>query len=337
MRAEQQWTTARVRAIHEPAEDVRLLELEPAQRATSCPPGSHLDVELTIDGRPSVRSYSVIGAAPQDGAWRIAVRRVADSRGGSRLMWSLAPGATVRITRPTSHFELGFGRPEYVLVAGGIGITPLLGMAQVLTRTKHRLRLLYAARKRSQMPFLAELRAMLGERLEVYVDEEGARIDLAAEIGRLHPEGEMYVCGPVQMMEAARELWRRSGRPMPCLRFETFGSSGHTRLQPFTVTVRDHGRSILVERERTLLEALQQAGLEIAYDCLRGECGLCQVTVIGHAGPLDHRDVFLSEAQKREGDRLCACVSRGTGAMTIDTGYRTGLGGGLPRTPAVRA
>ena len=161
MRAEKQWTTARVRAIQEPAEQVRLFELEPAGGATPYPPGSHLDVELLIDGRPGLRSYSVVGAAPQDGAWRIAVRRVADSRGGSRLLWLLAPGATVRITRPRSHFELGFGRPEYVLVAGGIGITPLLGMAQVLSRTRHRLSLLYAGRKRREMPFLPELEALL--------------------------------------------------------------------------------------------------------------------------------------------------------------------------------
>jgi ferredoxin-NADP reductase len=336
MRSEKQWTVATVRAVREPAEDVRLFELEPESGATPYQPGSHIDVDVTIEGRPGIRSYSVVGAAPSAGAWRIAVRRVADSRGGSRAMWSLAPGAKLRITRPRSHFELGFGRPEYVLVAGGIGITPMIGMAETLSRTKHKFRLLYAGRTRRQMPFLGELQALLGQRLEVFTDQEGTRIDLAAEIARLHPEGEMYVCGPVQMMEAAQELWRRSGRAPTSLRFETFGSSGHIKLQEFTAQIQDHARTLRIPREQTLLEALQQAGIDIAYDCLRGECGLCQVTVLDHEGPIDHRDVFLSEAQKDENNRLCTCVSRGTGTITIDTGYRPELSGALPRAPAVK-
>ncbi|MBV8094386.1 MAG: oxidoreductase [Acetobacteraceae bacterium] len=336
MRSEKQWTTATVTGIHPAAEDIRLFELEPEGGATPYKLGSHIDVALMVEGRSILRSYSVVGSAPVAGAWRIAVRRVGDSRGGSRAMWGLKHGDALRITRPRSHFELGFGRPEYVLVAGGIGITPILGMADALNRTKHRFRLLYAGRRRRQMAFLTELEHLLGDRLQVFCSEEGSRIDLAGEIARLHREGEMYVCGPVQMMEAARELWRASGRAPTSLRFETFGSSGHLPLQPFTAKLQDHGIELHVSREQSLLEALQNAGIEIAYDCLRGECGLCQVTVLSHEGPVDHRDVFLSEVQKHSSHKLCACVSRGTGTITIDTGFRRELRGVLPRTPGGR-
>jgi vanillate O-demethylase ferredoxin subunit len=183
---------------------------------------------------------------------------------------------------------------------------------------------------------MQELHDLLGDRLEVFSDDDETRIDLAEEIARLHPEGEMYVCGPVQMMEAAQELWRQSGRPATYLRFETFGSSGHLALHPFTLKVQDHELTLKVERDQSVLEVLQQAGVDIAYDCLRGECGLCQVAVLDHDGPIDHRDMFLSEEQKKESRRLCACVSRGTGTVTIDTGYRPALGGALPRGPTAR-
>lgn len=147
-----------------------------------------------------------------------------------------------------------------MLIPGDIGITPLVGMAQVLSRARRRLCLLDAARQRSHMPFLEELRVLLGERLEIYADEEDMGIDLAGEIARLHPEGEMYVRGPVQMMEAAQELWRCFGRPPTFLRFETYGLSGHSKLQPSTVTVQDHSRAIKVEREGTLLKRCSRRG-----------------------------------------------------------------------------
>jgi len=315
----------RVRAIHEPAEDVRLFELVPeAGAATPYPVGSNLTVTLSTGGRPLTRCYSLIGAEPADGAWRIAVKRVQPSRGGSAAMWALAPGAVLTVTEPQSHFELALGRPDYLLIAGGIGITPILGMAERLARLGYRPRLIYAARKRTQLAFLDRLQALLGDRLVLAVDEEGGRVDFAAEIARLHAEGEVYMCGPAGMMEAMRTAWAAAGRAPIGLRFETFGSSGARAAEPFTVHVRDHGRDVQVPADRSLLDALADAGIELAYDCLRGECGLCVVEV-APGGTIDHRDVFLGPEQKHAGTKLCACVSRAAGEITIDTGYRPAL------------
>jgi ferredoxin-NADP reductase len=316
----------RVHAIEEPAEDVRLLALVPETgAATPYPAGSHLTVTLPVGDRLLTRSYSLIGETPADGAWRIVVKRVVPSRGGSAAMWALVPGAVLTVTEPRSHFELALGRPDYLLIAGGIGITPILGMAERLVRLGHRPRLVYAARKRSQMAFVGRLQALLGDRLVLTVDEDGGSLDLAREIACLHAEGEIYMCGPAGMMEAARAAWQDAGRLPTRLRFETFGSSGARPATAFTVHVRDHGRDVPVPPDRSLLDALADAGIELAYDCLRGECGLCVVDVTATAGMLDHRDVFLSAHQKQASTKLCACVSRADADITIDTGYRPAL------------
>ena len=323
MQADGRQVRVRIRAIHEPAQDIRLFELVPeAGPATPYPAGSHLTVTLSDS---LARSYSLIGEEPADGAWRIAVKRVSPSRGGSAAMWALEQGAVLSVTEPQSHFDLAIGRPDYLLLAGGIGITPLIGMAERLVRLGRRPRLVYAARTRGQMAFLDRLQALLGERLTLIVDDEGGRLDLAGEIARLHADGEIYMCGPAGMMAAAQAAWHVAGRKPTRLRFETFGSSGTRPAVPFTVQVRDHGRDVLVPADRSLLDALADQGIELASDCLRGECGLCVVEVTGPAGALDHRDVFLSAEQKQAGIKLCACVSRADGTITIDTGYRPAL------------
>jgi len=183
-------------------------------------------------------------------------------------------------------------------------------------------RLLYAGRARGAMPFLAELRARLGDRLCTFVSAEGERLDPAAAIAELHPQGELYVCGPLALLEAVQAAWYRVDRPPGRLRFETFGSSGRHPRAPFVARVRDHAITVSVPRDGTLLDALAAAGVELPADCLRGECGLCTVRVVACDGALDHRDVFLSTAEKTRGDRLCACVGRvHGGSVTIDTGY----------------
>src|SRR5579875_651854 len=305
---------AAVRAAREVAEGVRLLELVPAAGVRPYPVGSHLDIAVRIEGRDDVRSYSLVGARPEAGAYRIAVRQVAASRGGSEHVRALSAGAATLISRPRSHFELQYGRPEYLLIAGGIGITPMVGMSQTLARHGRPFRLLYAGRARAQMPFVDELAERLGERLELFVSAEGRRLDLAAEIDRLDPDGELYLCGPQRLREAATAVWRARGRPAERLRYETFASDGGRANEPFRVRVADHGgRELVVPRHRSLLDALADHGIEVMSDCRRGECGLCRVRVLAADAEIDHRDVYLSDEEKAAGDGLLACVSRGCG------------------------
>lgn len=315
---------ATVRAVRDVASDVRMIEIEPEGEARPYPTGSHLDIAVEIDGLPDTRSYSLVGEGPVDGAYRISVKEIPESRGGSVFVRALQPGARVEISEPQSHFELQYGRPEYLLIAGGIGITPILGMAAALERHGRPFRLLYAARTREQMPFVDELAELVGDRLELFVSAEGKRLDLAAEIERLHPEGELYLCGPLRLRDAAQRAWRERDRRPDRLQFETFASGGRYAPEAFVVRLHEQGdRELTVPENRTMLDALRDNGVEVMWDCLRGECGLCQVEVLEVEGELDHRDVFLSEEEQAEGRKLLTCVSRAVGgAITIDTGFR---------------
>jgi ferredoxin-NADP reductase len=317
------WSGAAIRSVRDVASDVRMIEIEPSAGVRPYPTGSHLDIAVEIDGLPDVRSYSLVGEGPVDGAYRIAVKEIPESRGGSVYVRALEPGRTVEVSEPKSNFELQYGRAAYLLVAGGIGITPLFGMAHALERHGRPFRLLYAAHTRPQMPFVDELSALLGDRLELFVSTEGDRLDVGAEIERLHPDGELYLCGPLRLRDAAQREWRRRGRRPDRLQFETFASGGRFAPEEFRVHVRDQDQEVTVRRNRTLLDALKDEGVDMMWDCLRGECGLCAATVIEVEGELDHRDVFLSEEEKEECTAIITCVSRAVGgAITIDTGFR---------------
>ena len=323
MRYELSWNEARVRALHDLPGSVRMLEIEPADGARSYPPGSHIEVEVEIDGKPDVRHYSLVGDRPADGAYRIAVSHHPDSRGGSEYMRRLEPGDALRVSDPQNLFPLSYGSPEYLLVAGGIGITPIVGMGRVLERRGEPFRMLYAGRRRADMPFADELAELLGERLELFVSEDHTRMDVAAEIAKLHEEAELYLCGPRRLIEACRTAWAAEGRHPARLRLETFANSGEHAPEPFTIHVVDHGVDVEVPERRTMLSALREAGVHVMYDCLRGECGLCAAEVLELEGEIDHRDVFLSDEERAEGTRICTCVSRVVGGdITIDTGYR---------------
>lgn len=321
------FSAATVRAVRDVASDVRMIEIEPEGEARRYLTGSHLDIAVEIDGLPDVRSYSLVGDAPVAGAYRIAVKEIPESRGGSVWVRALHPGAHVEVSEPQSHFELQYGRPEYLLVAGGIGITPILGMARALDRHGKPFRLLYAARKRAQMPFVDELRELLGDRLELFVSAEDGRLDLEAELERLHPDGELYLCGPLRLRDAAQRAWRENERRPDRLQFETFASGGRFAPEPFVVRLRDQGgRELTVPDNRTMLDALRDNDVELISDCLRGECGLCQVDVLEVEGELDHRDVFLSEEEQAAGRKMLTCVSRAVGGpITIDSGFRPDL------------
>ncbi|HEX2137965.1 MAG TPA: PDR/VanB family oxidoreductase [Microvirga sp.] len=314
-----EWRSARLRSTRDLTPDIRLFEIEPSGEFVAPTPGSHINVTVQIGERPDVRSYSVIGPC-SDGLYRIAVKLLPDTRGGSKYMWSLAPGAHMTISEPGNHFELSRGRPEYLLLAGGIGITPIYTMTLALAQAGANFRLLYACRHRQDLAFGDELSERIGDRLQVFIDAEGQRVDLGAEIGRLAPGGEFYVCGPIGMLEAAKRHWRESGRPVDGLRFETFGNSGRFASEPFIVKIPRLGKVIEVPQNQTMLDALESAGVEMIFDCRRGECGLCALNVLETDGIIDHRDVFFSDEEKAANDKLCTCVSRVVGgSITVDT------------------
>lgn len=322
MKNEAVWLDGEVVRVEDVAEGVRRLEFAAAIPFPAFDPGAHVQFRVGIGGGQTTRSYSCLpDAAP--GHVAVAVKLHPNSRGGSRFMFSLRPGDKLRLTTPDNRFELSWRAPRYLLMAGGIGITPIYGMALTLAAKGAAPRLAYGGASLDAMPFIAPLRTALGDNLLLFPQDQGAMIDMAAEIALLPTDGELYICGPLPMLDAARQAWQAAGRPLSRLRYEVFGDTGRFAETAFQVKVAGYDMDITVPPDQSLLDALIGAGVAMIHDCRRGECGLCAVEVLESDSPLDHRDVFLDDAEKREGKRMCACVSRLPGGRAmIDTGYR---------------
>ncbi len=314
---------ARVARCDDLAPDIRLFEIEPENGTEPWRPGAHIGVRVQCGGRSEVRHYSLLDLGQDDGRYRIAVKRMDGGLGGSRYMWSLAAGDAIGITGPRDEFGLGLDAPACVMLAGGIGVTPLLSMARQVVRRGTPIEFRYAVRSRAEAVFADLLREWLGDALHLHVSSEGSRLDVARMIAASRADAELYVCGPVGMLETARAAWRAGGRPAANLRFESFGSGGHDANRPFKVALPRYGVELEVPAQQSLLSAIEAAGIDILSGCRRGECGLCAVDVLECDSSIDHRDVFLSDAEKSGGDRLCTCVSRPNGGrLVIDTDYR---------------
>jgi vanillate O-demethylase ferredoxin subunit len=258
-----------------------------------------------------------------DGAfYRIAVKRLDEGRGGSKAMWQLAVGDRLQISEPQNHFPIDLAAPAYLLVAGGIGVTPLVGMAQLLAQRGAKVQMLFGARSEAELAYLEPLKSVLKDDLKTAIAEKDEHLDFEAEIAQLPTKAQMYICGPVPMLDAARKAWANAGRPMADLRYETFGSSGRFAPQAFGVKIPRHKLDITVPADNGLLDELEMAGVQAMYGCRRGECGLCAMDVLSVNGEIDHRDVFLSDEEKANNKRICVCVSRVVGEITLDSAYR---------------
>ena len=325
MKTAQNWTEARVYALRDVTPTVREITLKPVNGALPHQAGGHLQMQVLVSQgaavRPHTRSYSLIGQ-PDGEFYRIAVKRLDEGRGGSKAMWQLAVGDRLQISEPQNHFPLDLAAPAYLLVAGGIGVTPLVGMAELLAQRGAKVQMLFGARSEVELAYLDPLTAVLKDQLKTATAEKGEYIDIEAERAQLPPKAQMYICGPVPMLDAARKAWANAGRPMADLRYETFGSSGRFAPQAFGVKIPRHKLDITVPADNSLLDELEMAGVQAMYGCRRGECGLCAMDVLSVNGEIDHRDVFLSDEEKANNKRICVCVSRVVGEITLDSAYR---------------
>lgn len=312
------WQNADVIAVDVVADRIRRIVLRP-ERPRPARPGEHIDVLASIHGEQQVRSYSVVEAPENGGRLVITVFRTPDSRGGSVFMHTLEPGQVLRVTKPLQNFPLRVGAPSYVLLAGGIGVTAIAGMAALLRRLGADYRLVYVARSRAAMAYLDELSALHGDRFEAHIDDEGGSLDVPALVADVPAHTELYMCGPIRLMDAVRRAWADRGLDRTNLRYETFGNSGWFEAEPFVVRVPRLGVEAAVGSGESMLEALEREGVDMMSDCRKGECGLCQVKVLGLAGRIDHRDVFYSDRQKATDQAMCCCVSRAVAAAPEST------------------
>lgn len=302
----------RVRAITWEAEGILGFELVPERPDTLLPPvqaGAHIVLSL-LPGLQ--RSYSLLNAPGERHRYLIAVNRDAHSRGGSlHLHQQVRTGDWLSMAPPANNFPLDESAPHSVLIAGGIGITPILGMARRLVALGRPWQLFYAARSRQHAAFVPELQALADESGAAahfhFDDEHGGRpLDLAAAVAALPPEAHLYCCGPLPMLaafEAATASW-----PRPQLHLEYFAAKDAPATGGgYTVELRRSGRTLAVPAGQSLLDCLRAAGIDPPSSCEQGICGTCEVRVL--AGIPDHRDLVLGETEKAANDRMMICCS----------------------------
>jgi vanillate O-demethylase ferredoxin subunit len=309
------WQSAKVVAVSDVAAGIRRIELEPSA-PKHAEPGSHVDVTVAINGQQEKRSYSVVESIDGGKTLVVSVFKAPVSRGGSVFMHTLQPGDILRITQPLQNFPLRVGAERYVLLAGGIGITAIMNMAAVLRNVKADYTIVYAGRNRAAMAYLQDLQDLHGARLQVHVDDEGSSLDVNALVGNLEPGVELYMCGPIRLMDAVRRGWTERELELPALRYETFGNSGWHDPEEFLVRIPRLGVEAKVGQGRSMLEALEDAGVDMMFDCRKGECGLCEVRILDLNGAIDHRDVFYSQRQQHAAEKMCCCVSRAVSSAT---------------------
>lgn len=313
------WQHARVLENCELTPAIRRIVLEvdiPVKVAA----GAHLDVRVRLPSGPDKRSYSIVDASADGSRVAVSVFDSPASRGAAAVMHALAVGDELEVTQPMLDFPLRIGAPSYILLAGGIGITAIVGMARVLRGIGADYRLVYAGRSRAQMAYLDDLLAEHGDRISVHVGDEGTSLVIPDLVADIDVGTELYMCGPIRLMDAVRRSWIERGLSMPNLRFETFGNSGWHDAQEFTVSIPRLGVEAVVRPGETMLEALEIAGADMMYDCRKGECGLCEVRILELEGAIDHRDVFYSERQKDATSRMCCCVSRAVATAGAPSG-----------------
>lgn len=272
--------------------------------------GAHIKV-TTAD--QSQRAYSLIDFIPLDKpaiAYRFAVQHELEGQGGSQFMHQLNVGDTVQCTAPINSFSLLDDERPVLLLAGGIGITPLISMATELHHTGRRFDLHYSSRSAEAMAFRNELTHHFGENVHVYYDDiSEKKLNLATLFSECTTQEQVYICGPKGMIDAARTHAEQAGIPAAQVHVELFDTPlSDDADESFEIELSSTGQVHLVPANKTIIDVLEEAGIDTMYDCQRGDCGICETTVI--EGEIDHRDVVLSSAEKASGKVMQICVSR---------------------------
>ena len=256
------------------------------------------------------RKYSLCGA-PEEREYRIAILREPNGRGGSQHFHEvLREGTILQMRGPRNYFRVNESASRHVLIAGGIGITPILAMADRLKRSEVNYEIHYAGRRSRSMAFLERLEAEHGESVRLYLGEAGLRLNLSLVIAGYTPGTQFYACGPSRMICALQDLI--SGKPEEILRFEHFSVApaavSREMEQSFEVELVDSKLTVVVPPGQTMLNALRAVGIDIPSDCEEGLCGTCDVEVI--EGTIDHRDRVLTATERAAQRRMLTCCSR---------------------------
>ena len=309
-------TIAAVVVRSEPvAASIRLIEISARDGRQLSPsaPGAHIGIILP-DG--TERSYSLVRPDEAPAHYVIAVKLEAEGRGGSRYVHQLAAGDDIIITEPRNHFPLDEEAPVSVLIAGGIGISPLWNMAQRLDALGRDWVLHYACRSRTDAAFHDTLAPLAGVHFHFDEDHDGRPLPIADIVAGLATDTHIYCCGPLPMLAAIEAAV--AGRPAERIHVEYFAPKEAAATNGgFIVKLGRSGGEVPVKPGQTVLKALRNHGVEVPFSCEEGTCGACEVRVL--AGRPDHRDTVLTDEERAESLTMMVCCSGScTPTLTLD-------------------
>lgn len=293
---------------------LRLSRIESDKPLPAWEPGAHIDVYVP-DG--TTRQYSLCGDPRDLSSWQIAVLREPAGRGGSAYIHDeLRVGDRLLVTRPKQSFALE-DAPHHSLVAGGVGVTPILAFAEHLDREGKPFDLTYGGRSRASMAFCERLEA-LGERVRFLAEDVDGRPDLHELVKRLPEGGLIYVCGPLPLLRAVQDAAEAvHGPDQDIVRFELFSRAGVEDKEPvpldgesYELVLVRSGHTLRMKPEASILETVLALGVEVENDCRDGICGSCVTRVL--SGTVDHRDLVLTRKEQAAMDTMMICCSKPT-------------------------
>lgn len=282
--------------------------------------GAHVNVRVPGG---LTRTYSLCNAPTDVNRYLLGIRMSANSRGGSRAMHeSVRPGDRLELSPPRNGFPLVPHAGHSILVAAGIGITPILSMAEDLAVRGGSFELHYVARSREKAAFLGRIeRASFASRVQLHLsgDLNGQRVDPIRIVPPPTLNGHIYICGPERFMANVDEAASELGWPRASIHREHFSGSEASPVvgSSFDVKLARSGRVIHVNAQQSVLQALQAAGVAVQSSCGQGVCGTCLTTVL--AGEPEHRDLYLSSEEQARNNMFLPCCSRARSAcLTLD-------------------
>jgi tetrachlorobenzoquinone reductase len=294
------------------AQDTCAFDFRPLEEGRFAPfgAGAHVDLILPNGIR---RSYSLCNPQGETHRYVVGVKKASPSRGASSFLHEkLRVGDTIEIAPPRNNFPLIEHTSHSVLIAGGIGVTPIWCMVQRLVEIEASWELHYAARTRKDAAFLEELQRVAPGplRLRVTFDHEpgGRMLDLPAIVAGAPPEAHFYACGPSPMLDAFEQATKAISRPQ--VHLERFSGSPETKAvsaEGFDIVLARTNRTLHVPAGKPILDVLLDESVDVAFSCMDGVCGSCKVGVLD--GIPDHRDVVLSDEERAENKAMMVCCS----------------------------
>jgi hypothetical protein len=281
--------------------------------------GAHLQAPVRLaDGKSAIRHYSICSDPARRDAYEIAVLREDAGTGGSRAVHEMFDiGLRLRCELPRSYFHLHADARPAVLIAGGIGITPIISMALALKARGAAMQLHYAARSGQEMAFRDQLLREFPHELTLYRSADAERMHIERILTAAPDDAVFYICGPARLIDAVVRIATSLSIASDRIRFERFMAAVPSDARPIQLELRRSGKQLLVPADQTILDAMLEAGIDAPFGCKAGNCKSCAVEVL--AGEPDHRDSTLAVVEREKYGLMCPCISRAkTNHLTLD-------------------